>query len=50
MNVTFLKKMKNPDPVMNAKLKKSKTHLQNRFFLFFEPFFAQLAYKLEKIN
>jgi hypothetical protein len=41
--------MKNPDPVMNAKLK-SKTHLQNGFFNFLSRFFAQLAYKFEKIN
>jgi hypothetical protein len=39
--------MKNTDPVMGAKLK-SKTHLQNTFFLFFEPFFAHLASKFAK--
>jgi hypothetical protein len=32
---------------MGAKLK-SKTHLQNTFFLFFEPFLAHLASKFEK--
>jgi len=32
---------------MGAKLK-SKTHLLNDFFLFFEPFFARLASKFEK--
>ncbi len=32
---------------MGAKLK-SKTHLQNRFFWFFEPFFAGMASKFEK--
>jgi hypothetical protein len=35
----FLKKMKNTDPVMGAKLK-SKTHLQNMFFLFFVLFLS----------
>ena len=39
--------MKNTDPLMGAKLK-SKTHLLNKFFLFFEPFFARLASKFEK--
>jgi hypothetical protein len=43
----FFKKMKNTNPVMDVKLK-SKTHLQNTFFLFFEPFFARLASKIEK--
>jgi hypothetical protein len=32
---------------MGAKLK-SKTHLLNTFFWFFEPFFARLASKFEK--
>jgi hypothetical protein len=39
--------MKYTDPVMDVKLK-SKTHLLNMFFLFFEPFFAHLASKFEK--
>ncbi len=39
--------MKNTDPLMGAKLK-SKTHLQNMFFLFFELFFAHLASKFSK--
>jgi len=43
----FLKKMKNTDPVMHAKLK-SKTHLQNMFFNILSPFFMQLASKFEK--
>ena len=41
--------MKNTDPLMGAKLK-SKTHLLNKFFLFFEPFFARLASKFENSN
>jgi hypothetical protein len=40
--------MKNTDPLMGAKLK-SKTHLQNTFFDFFEPFFARLASKFGKV-
>ncbi len=36
------------DPLMCAKLK-SKTHLLNMFFDFFEPFFAHLSWKFEKI-
>ena len=40
--------MKNPDPGMDAKLK-SKTHFQNTFFDFFEPFFARLASNFEKV-
>jgi hypothetical protein len=44
----FFWKMKNPDPVMGAKLQ-SKTHLLNTFFLFFEPFFARLASKFKKV-
>ena len=39
--------MKNTDPLMGAKLK-SKTHLLNYVFRFFEPFFAHLASKFEK--
>jgi hypothetical protein len=39
--------MKNTDPLMGAKLK-SKTHLLNRFFNFFLPFFAHLASKFPK--
>ncbi len=39
--------MKNTDPLMGEKLK-SKTHLRNPFFWFFEPFFACLASKFEK--
>ncbi len=39
--------MKYTDPVMDVKLK-SKTHLLNMFFLFFDPFFAHLASKFEK--
>jgi hypothetical protein len=39
--------MKNTDTVIGAKLK-SKTHLQNKFFLFFEAFFAHLASKFAK--
>ncbi len=39
--------MKNTDPLMSAKLK-SKTHLLNTCFDFFEPFFARLASKFFK--
>jgi hypothetical protein len=39
--------MKNIDPLMGAKFK-SKTHLLNKFFLSFEPFFAHLASKFSK--
>jgi hypothetical protein len=39
--------MKNTDPWMGAKLK-SKTHLQNMFFYFFDAFFARLASKFSK--
>jgi hypothetical protein len=41
--------MKNTDPLMGAKLK-PKTHLQNTFLDFFEPFFARLAPKFEKVQ
>ncbi len=44
----FFRKMKNTDPLMGAKLK-SKTHLLNKFFWFFEPFFASLALNFEKV-
>ncbi len=40
--------MKYTDPVVDAKLK-SKTHLPNRVFKFFEPFYARLASKFEKV-
>jgi hypothetical protein len=43
----FLWKMKNTYPLMGAKLK-SKTHLQNTFLDFFDPFFAHLASKFAK--
>jgi hypothetical protein len=46
MNLIFLKKIKNTDPVMGAKFK-FKTHLLYRFFLFLAPFFARLASKFE---
>jgi hypothetical protein len=39
--------MKNTDSLMGAKLK-SKTHLQDMFFDFLEPFFARLASKFSK--
>ncbi len=39
--------MKNTDPLMGTKLK-LKTHLQNTFFWFFEPFFGRLASKFSK--
>jgi hypothetical protein len=42
----FFYKMKNTDPLMGAKLK-SKAHLLNTFFDFFEPFFARLTSKFE---
>jgi hypothetical protein len=38
--------MKNTDPLMGAKVK-SKTHSQNMFFLFFEPFFCAFGFKAE---
>jgi hypothetical protein len=49
-NLTFLKKMKNTDPLMGAKF--SKTHLlllyTLYFFLFLAQFLAPLASKFEK--
>ncbi len=40
--------MKNPDPLMGAKLK-SKTHLLNTFFWFFEPFLRVWLQSLKKV-
>jgi hypothetical protein len=45
----FLKKIKNTDPLMGAKLK-SKTHLLNMFFDFLRRFFGRLASKFEKVG
>ena len=44
----FLKKMKNTDPVMHAKLK-SKTHLQNMFFNILSPFLCSWLQSLKKV-
>ncbi len=44
MNLTFLKKIKNTDPVMGAKFK-SKTHLLNTFFEFWRRFLRVLLQK-----
>jgi hypothetical protein len=44
----FLKKMKNTDPVMDAKLK-FKTHLQNTFFNFLSRFLRGRLQSLKKV-
>ncbi len=46
-NLTFVKKIKNSDPLMGAKVK-SKTQFLTTFFLFLVPFFARLTSKFEK--
>jgi hypothetical protein len=47
-NLTFLKKMKNPDPVMDAKLK-SKTHLQHKYLKFLSRFLRGCLQSLKKV-
>jgi hypothetical protein len=47
MNLTFLNKIKNTDPLMGAKFK-SKTHLLNSFFIF--GLFERLASKFLKMH
>ncbi len=47
MILTFFKKVKSPDPLMDEKLN-SKTHLQKPFFGFFESLRELLASKFAK--
>ncbi len=44
--LNFLKKIKSPDPLIDAKLN-SKTHIKY-VFRFFEPFYARLTSKFAK--
>jgi hypothetical protein len=47
-NLTFVWKMKNPNPEMGAKLK-SKTHLQNTFFNFYSRFLRVLLQSFKNV-
>jgi hypothetical protein len=48
MILTFFEKVRNRDPLMDAKLN-SKTHLQKRFFVFLSRFLRVWLQSLQKV-